>query len=125
MTITLDDVPQDYVAHIDTLSLLRGELAFLELQLGEIVTDSASMSRGIGFGKRVGDGTNIAVDRYRDVAAHSALRRKALQLQMAIGKCLDGTYGVCDSCGQGIPSARLEALPQATTCVHHTDKDLT
>ena len=30
---------------------------------------------GIGFGKRVGDGTSIAVERMTDVAAHTGLQR--------------------------------------------------
>lgn len=29
----------------------------------------------------------------------------------------DGTYGVCEQCGDDIPVARLDALPYATTCV--------
>ena len=29
----------------------------------------------------------------------------------------DGTYGVCEVCGEDIPVARLDALPYATTCV--------
>ena len=29
----------------------------------------------------------------------------------------DGTYGVCEVCGNDIPVARLDALPYATTCV--------
>jgi len=28
-----------------------------------------------------------------------------------------GTYGLCDSCGQAIEQARLEALPQANLCL--------
>jgi RNA polymerase-binding transcription factor DksA len=29
----------------------------------------------------------------------------------------DGTYGTCRDCGQGIPPARLEAVPEAVRCV--------
>ena len=29
----------------------------------------------------------------------------------------DGSYGVCEVCGEDIPVARLDALPYATTCV--------
>ena len=28
-----------------------------------------------------------------------------------------GTYGICESCGESIPVARLEVLPYATFCV--------
>ncbi|WP_374536096.1 TraR/DksA family transcriptional regulator [Micromonospora aurantiaca (nom. illeg.)] len=29
----------------------------------------------------------------------------------------EGTYGVCERCGQDIPTARLEILPSARFCV--------
>ena len=28
-----------------------------------------------------------------------------------------GTYGICESCGQPIPEARLEAMPAARICI--------
>ncbi|HET7771349.1 MAG TPA: TraR/DksA family transcriptional regulator, partial [Chloroflexota bacterium] len=28
-----------------------------------------------------------------------------------------GTYGECESCGNPIPKARLDALPEATLCI--------
>ena len=34
----------------------------------------------------------------------------------------DGSYGVCEVCGQDIPVARLDALPYATTCVSCASK---
>ncbi|MBA7707673.1 RNA polymerase-binding transcription factor DksA [subsurface metagenome] len=33
------------------------------------------------------------------------------------GKCDEGTYGLCDACGQPIDPARLEALPEASLCL--------
>ena len=39
------------------------------------------------------------------------------QIDMALGKIDNGTYGVCEDCGGEIPLARLEALPFATQCI--------
>lgn len=39
------------------------------------------------------------------------------QIDRAIEKIVDGTYGVCDITGDDIPKARLEAMPYATTTV--------
>ena len=39
------------------------------------------------------------------------------QIDGAIEKIQEGTYGVCEMCGEGIPAARLKALPSATLCV--------
>lgn len=35
----------------------------------------------------------------------------------ALERIRAGTYGVCTTCGDGIPLARLRALPTATACV--------
>ena len=72
---------------------------------------------GIGFGKRVGDGTNIAVERMTDVAAHSGLQRELAQIARARTAIAAGTYGTCESCGDDIGAGRLEARPASTRCV--------
>lgn len=37
----------------------------------------------------------------------------------ALARLSDGTYGRCGVCGERIPRARLDALPTATTCIDH------
>lgn len=39
------------------------------------------------------------------------------QIEKALQKINDGTYGTCGLCGEAIPIARLRALPFATLCV--------
>lgn len=39
------------------------------------------------------------------------------KVERALVRMEDGTYGICESCGQPIPMARLEVLPYATECV--------
>ena len=39
------------------------------------------------------------------------------QIEAAIERIEDGTYGQCDECGGKIPTARLEAIPYADLCV--------
>jgi DnaK suppressor protein len=39
------------------------------------------------------------------------------QLERAIERLDAGRYGTCESCGDPIPSERLELFPSATTCV--------
>lgn len=51
-----------------------------------------------------------------------SLERNSLDLLNKVDHALvrvnDGTYGICESCGEAIPVARLEVLPYATTCVN-------
>lgn len=72
---------------------------------------------GISFGKRVGDGTSLAVERLTQVAAHEQLLVQAQEVERALVKLDEGTYGMCDSCGAPIPEGRLEIHPWAVLCV--------
>ena len=74
-------------------------------------------SGGISFGKRVGDGTSIAVERLTQVAAHEQMLEQLAEVDRALEKLDDGTYGTCDHCGAEIPQGRLEVHPWAVRCV--------
>lgn len=74
---------------------------------------------GIGFGKRVGDSTSIAVERITDVAKQETLLAKLHETDRALVKLDEGTYGLCDVCGREIGEERMEFRPYATRCVQH------
>lgn len=44
------------------------------------------------------------------------------QIERALEKINDGTYGICDITGEEIPLARLEAIPYATMTVRAQEK---
>jgi RNA polymerase-binding transcription factor DksA len=90
----------------------------LEQQLASIVSDAASVTEGgIGFGKRIGEGTNIAVERLSAVAVHEGLLAELEAVRHAEEKLADGSAGRCEICGAQIPPERLEAIPWAVRCV--------
>lgn len=72
---------------------------------------------GISFGKRVGEGTSMAVDRLQEVAAYDRSQVVLADVARALQKIDEGTYGQCDDCHAQVGDARLEALPWATHCV--------
>jgi DnaK suppressor protein len=71
----------------------------------------------ISFGKRIGDGTQMAVDRLSDVAVHDKLQLTRADVARALEKLDEGSYGTCDVCGNPIGEGRLEAHPWAVLCV--------
>ena len=99
----------------DVRAVLAAKRAELETEIATLTAPSADLG-GIGFGKRVGEGTALAVERLSQVAAHERLAA-LLKDVWAQAKADDGTYGVCDVCGTPIAPARLEALPWATRCI--------
>jgi DnaK suppressor protein len=44
------------------------------------------------------------------------------EVQQALARIENGTYGICSNCGQPIPEKRLEAIPWATLCVNCESK---
>ena len=97
--------------------------AALENKRTELEAELAQMSAmpgetgGISFGKRVGEGTSIAVERLVQVAAHEQLQAVLADVHRALAKLGEGSYGKCDRCNASIPSERLEILPWASLCV--------
>ena len=73
----------------------------------------------VSFGKRVGEGTSQAVERIAQVDAAKRLDAKLRDVQRALEKLDEGTYGVCDVCGSSIAAERLEAIPWAVRCIDH------
>jgi DnaK suppressor protein len=102
-------------------ALLAGKRVQLEVELDILSAPSTDQS-GISFGKRVGDGTSLAVERLSQVAAHDQLQDLLADVVRAEHKVADGTYGRCDVCGRSIGAGRLEALPWATLCIEDAAK---
>ncbi len=45
-------------------------------------------------------------------------RRLIRKIQAALQRIEDGTYGVCEECGEDISLARLKARPVTRLCIH-------
>lgn len=56
-------------------------------------------------------------EREKDFSLLEQLEAELVELDRALSKLDDGTYGICEACGQPIPPERLEALPGARFCV--------
>ena len=71
----------------------------------------------VQFDEESGEGGTMNIDRERDLALSAQARAAVEDIDLALGKIENGTYGTCEQCGQPIPKARLKALPQARLCV--------
>ena len=71
---------------------------------------------GSPFGKREEE-ANEALELEKRLALEKRLRDTIGDIEHALQKYEEGTYGLCDSCGQPIEQARLEALPQSNLCL--------
>lgn len=67
-----------------------------------------------------GDILDVAVDTARDELSSQLAEVESQelgQIDEALNRMKDGSYGKCDSCGKVIPVARLQIVPYATECI--------
>lgn len=89
----------------------------LRAELAELTAVPRDPVGAVSFGKRVGEGTSQAVERIAQVDAAKRLDAKLRDVERALAKLGEGTYGTCDGCGAEIAPERLEAIPWAVRCV--------
>ena len=72
---------------------------------------------GSPFGKREEEATETQ-ELEKRLALEQRTRDQLSWVEHALQKFEEGTYGLCDVCGQPIDPARLEALPSASLCLN-------
>jgi DnaK suppressor protein len=57
-----------------------------------------------------------SLESWKRLAVEKRIREQMAEVKHALHKLEEGTYGLCDICGQPIEPERLEVLPQANLC---------
>ena len=60
---------------------------------------------------------SATLDREIDYTLEDNAEQVLASIDAALARIEDGTYGVCETCGQPISEERLEAIPYATQCI--------
>jgi DnaK suppressor protein len=95
---------------------LRHDLAQLRGELVDPGRDSA---------ERLGAGSDDSVETFAnelDEGMEEELQASLDEVDEALKRIGDGTYGICVDCGQPIPDKRLEALPASARCIECQSK---
>ncbi len=64
-----------------------------------------------------GDMSQSIFDREMDASVGEQIKRRLREVERALQKIEEGTYGICDDTGESIPRGRLEAVPEAIRTV--------
>ena len=91
---------------------LRGEIDDAESLVETLKRDASSE----GSGDEADAGTKT-FEREHEMSLANNSRDLLQQVERALARLDEGTYGRCETCGQPIPKARLQAAPRATLCV--------
>jgi len=95
----------------------RGRLIEELEQLKASANTTEDRREGSPFGKREEEATET-LELEKRLALEKRIREQLVGVEHALHKFEEGTYGLCDNCGQPIDPARLEALPQASLCMN-------
>lgn len=71
------------------------------------------------FDDESGEGDTLAVERERDLVLSAQAQQTVAEIDHALAKLEDGTYGICEISGQPIPRDRLKAIPWARERVEY------
>ena len=110
----------DYQLLRDKLEEERQRLDRELATLREVETDlreEGGAPESGGIGNHLADEGTQTFDLERSFAMQANLESLRAEVQHALRKFEQGTYGTCDECGRPIPFERLEALPHASLCV--------
>jgi RNA polymerase-binding transcription factor DksA len=73
----------------------------------------------VQFDEESGEGDSLAVERDFDLALSAQAQDKVAEIDAALARIADSTYGICVTSGQAIPKDRLRAIPWATERIEY------
>jgi len=111
------------------LAELRGELEADVVHLKKEIRDAQQEIVGLlrdggdGAGNDQADVGSTTLERDHEMSLANNARDMLDQIERALARIEDGTYGVCESCGNAIGKGRLQAFPRATLCVSCKERE--
>jgi len=99
---------EERARHMTQADALQAEAAQLALDREEGDTQ---------FDEEGGEGDTVSVERERDLMLSASARQIVEEIDRALERIKNKTYGLCTPAGRRISVERLEALPYADTCV--------
>jgi DnaK suppressor protein len=104
----------DEISTAEFRDLLQEERSELLSKLAEL---GGSEGSELTYDSNFADSSQVTAERSEAEALVASLRETLEDVERAIGKLEDGTYGRCETCGNEINPVRLEAMPAARYCI--------
>jgi RNA polymerase-binding protein DksA len=96
---------------------IAGAIQYLASENPGNMQDELGELGGWGTDNHLGDMASVTFDRELDEGLEEGAQQTLQQIDRALQKLDDGTYGVCERCGRPIATERLRARPWATLCI--------
>ena len=93
---------------------VEGLIAAVKGELGD-GTEHETGNELSGYDQHIGDSGSETFEREKDFSILESLENELAEIEAALHRIDDGTYGIDENTGEPIDPARLEALPTART----------
>jgi RNA polymerase-binding protein DksA len=101
----------------------RTRLEGVRASLAEDKLDSESEQENLselsGYDQHQADVGTETFEREKDLAILERVEAELSDVERALRRLDDGTYGTCEVCGRPISEERLEAMPATRLCIEH------
>lgn len=88
-----------------------------ELEESSFGTSQSELSGETAFDEEFADAGTATFEREKDLSLSNNIKDLLLKIEHALERIDEGTYGICERCGNPIEKARLRALPYANLCI--------
>ncbi len=95
---------------------LTEELEALEEHTPEL-EHQVGMDLGGSYDEDFADVAGDTFEREKGFAIGASVQALLTQVEEALARLKEGTYGICENCGRAIHPARLKAIPSAKLCI--------
>jgi RNA polymerase-binding transcription factor DksA len=82
-------------------------------------SESDSVGEISSYDQHQADMGTETFEREKDLSILEQVEAELADVEHALRRLDDGTYGTCEVCGKVIPDERLEAIPTARLCLEH------
>jgi DnaK suppressor protein len=94
--------------------VLEAERLRLQAEVGRMNIGSGQQ---IGYGNHMADDASDAFEQAKSLTLRRHLENLLAEVNEALHRLDDGSYGICQVCDKAIDQERLQALPYASLCL--------
>ena len=110
-----NEAPAAATPDVHFAEMLLAEQERLKADLSEL--GFADGGKGLNYDSNFADSSQVTAERGEAERLATELRESLDEVDAALIRVDEGTYGLCEVCGKPIGEARLEAMPAARLCI--------
>jgi DnaK suppressor protein len=125
LTVREGETPWTATELAELRSELEADVVHLNKEIHDAEQEIVGLLRdgGDGAGNDQADVGSTTLERDHEMSLANNARDMLEQIERALARIDDGTYGICESCGNAVGKGRLQAFPRATLCVSCKERE--